>query len=68
VALAESTEVDPLNWTTRDVKLIEGFCCIMAATAGRSSAVRDSRAKRPPVLPSNILATVSGHLRKSQAA
>ena len=22
-------EVDPINWTTRDVKLIEGLCCIL---------------------------------------
>ena len=34
--------VDPLNWTTRDVKLIEGFCsilrCVMANTRKKRHA------------------------------
>src|ERR1700679_4080903 len=40
----------------------------MAAIAGRSAPVRAGRAKNPPSKPLNILATVSGRFRRSQAA
>jgi transposase len=40
--VARDPEVDPFNWTARDVKLIEGYCsiprCVMAGTKKRHPA------------------------------
>src|ERR1700737_3790602 len=36
--------VDPLNWTTRDVKLIEGFCCILRCVMANTRKKRHAAA------------------------
>ena len=44
VIILVNREVDPLNWTTRDVKLIEGFCCILRCVMANTRKKRHAAA------------------------
>jgi transposase-like protein len=70
ISLRDDTEikavsiVDPCNWTTRDVKLIEGCCsiprCIMSGSRKRHSAAFKARVALEAAKQSRTLAELSG--------